>query len=376
VTDNVNVDANVSSRINLMRIVLISGIVFVHIPVDTASSPFNGTYGAFDWIRVFLTEALFRVGVPCLSAISGYLLFRNGRENFSYGKTVRSKAQTVFLPFLLWNCAFVAAITLATSVGVGDGYMPDALHASSRDLLTQVLALEDFPANVPLYFLRDLFVCILLSPLLAWLISRAPILTLTALLVVALIPELSIYIVLKRSILFSFSLGIFVALQQYDLKALDRFAPLGVFLLLAASALLATVIFFTGPSLPDWVQLFRNALAIVGALGFWLLSAPLIKTRLGQRLAKTGSLSFWIFCAHYPLLVFLWILWGKSGVDFYPLFFVASLALLFPFLIFSNGLCRANFPRLYAVLTGGRTKRSAKPASQQDVSPELVSQQR
>ncbi|WP_183755552.1 MULTISPECIES: acyltransferase family protein [unclassified Rhizobium] len=371
-----NVDANVSSRINLMRIVLISGIVFVHIPFDAASSPYEGAYGAFDWIRVFLTEALFRVGVPCLSAISGYLLFRSGQENFSYKKTVRTKVQTVFVPFLLWNCGFIAAMVLATSVGVGDGYLPDPLHASGRDLMSQVLAVENFPANVPLYFLRDLFVCILLSPILAWLISRAPILTLTALLVIALIPELSIYIVLKRSILFTFSLGIFLALQQFDLKALDRFASLGVLLLLASSALLATAIFFTGPSLPDWVQFFRNALAIGGALGFWLLSAPLIKTQIGQRLAKTGSLSFWIFCAHYPLLIFLWILWGKADLSFYPLFFVLSFVLLFPLLALSNGLCRKNFPRVYAVLTGGRTKRSVHSASQRDVSPELVSQQR
>lgn len=376
VTDNVNVDANVSSRINLMRIVLISGIVFVHIPSDAASSPYDGTYGAFDWIRVFLTEALFRVGVPCLSAISGYLLFRSGQENFSYAKTVRTKAQTVFLPFLLWNCGFLAAIILATSIGVGDGYLPDPLSASGRDLMTQVLAVEDFPVNVPLYFLRDLFVCILLSPILAWLISRAPILTLTVLLAVALIPELEIYIVLKRSILFSFSLGIFIALQQFDLKALDRFAPVGVFLLLATSALLATAIFFTGPSLPDWVQFFRNALAIVGAVGFWLLSAPLIKTQIGQRLAKTGSLSFWIFCAHYPLLVFLWILWGKTDASFYPLFFVLSFALLFPILALSNRVCRKNFPRLYAILTGGRTKRSTSPTAHHDASRKLVTQQR
>jgi succinoglycan biosynthesis protein ExoH len=149
VTDNVNVDANVSSRINLMRIVLISGIVFVHIPFDVASSPFNGTYGTFDWIRVFLTEALFRVGVPCLSAISGYLLFRGGLENFSYLKTVRTKTQTVLLPFLLWNCAFFLAILVALGLGLGDGYVPDPWHASARDLMTQLLAVEDFPSTFP-----------------------------------------------------------------------------------------------------------------------------------------------------------------------------------------------------------------------------------
>ncbi|WP_244480288.1 acyltransferase [Rhizobium sp. Root1220] len=360
-----------------MRIVLISGIVFVHIPSDAASSPFIGTYGVFDWIRVFLTEALFRVGVPCLSAISGYLLFRGGLENFSYPKTVRTKAQTVLLPFLLWNTAFVLAIILASTIGVGDGYLPEIWHASARELVTQVLAVENFPANVPLYFLRDLFVCILISPLLAWLISRVPLLTLSALLILALLPELSLYLVIKRSILFSFSLGIYIGLQRFDLRALDRYASAGVGLLLAASALLATAIYSTGPLLPDWVQLFRNALAIVGALGFWLLSAPMIRTQIGQRLAKTGSLSFWIFCAHYPLLVFLWILWGKTGIHFYPLFFVGSLALLFPVLMATNGVVRAKAPRLYGILTGGRTrKQSAQAVSSGAISPKFISQRR
>jgi succinoglycan biosynthesis protein ExoH len=360
-----------------MRIVLISGIVFVHIPFDGANSPFNGTYGTFDWIRVFLAEALFRVGVPCLSAISGYLLFRGGLENFSYLKTVRNKSQTVLLPFLLWNGAFFLAVLVALGLGLGEGYVPSPWQASARELMTQLFAAEDFPINVPLYFLRDLFVCILLSPLLAWLVSRVPLLTLAVLLVLSVIPEASLYIVLKRSILFSFSLGIYIGLNKIDVKALDRYAPLGTALLLGSCAVLATAIYMTGPSLPDWVQLLRNTLAIVGALGFWLLSASLIKTQLGQRLSKTGSLSFWIFCGHYPLLIFLWIVWGKTGVDAYPLFFVLSLVVLFPVLAVSNGLCRRITPRLYAVLTGGRTKKQLDMrAPGHAISSKLISQQR
>lgn len=360
-----------------MRIVLISGIVFVHIPFGAADSPFDGTYGAFDWIRVFLTEALFRVGVPCLSAISGFLLFRNGLENFDYLKTVRTKSQTVLLPFLLWNAAFFLTIIVASSIGLGEGYLPDPWHASLREFANQLLGIGDFPVNVPLYFLRDLFVCILLSPILAWLVSRAPLITLATLLVIAMVPEMSIYVVLKRSILFSFAFGIYVGLYKIDIKALDRFAPIGVALLLAASAVLATVIYMTGPDLPDWVQLFRNTLAIIGAAGFWLLSAPLIQTSLGQRLSKTGSLSFWIFCAHYPLLIALWIVWGKAHVAFYPLFFILALALLFPILVVTNSLCRAAAPRLYAILTGGRTRKTpASPTSSGKISPQFASQQR
>jgi succinoglycan biosynthesis protein ExoH len=59
------------------------------------------------------------------------------------------------------------------------------------------------------------------------------------------------------------------------------------------------------------------------------------------------------------------------------LFFVLSLALLFPFLALSNSLCRSAAPRLYAVLTGGRTRKQAeKPLSAKTISSELISQQR
>ena len=86
-----------------MRIVLISGIVSVHMPFDTYTSPFKGAYGFFDWLRAFLRDSLFRVGVPCLSAISGYLLFPHGTASPDDAKIIRRKTKTVILPSLVWN---------------------------------------------------------------------------------------------------------------------------------------------------------------------------------------------------------------------------------------------------------------------------------
>ncbi|MBB4567196.1 hypothetical protein [Rhizobium leucaenae] len=54
-----------------MRIVLIPGTMFVHIPFDTDSSPFNGAYGLFDWFRIFLRDSLFGFRLLRPSAISG-----------------------------------------------------------------------------------------------------------------------------------------------------------------------------------------------------------------------------------------------------------------------------------------------------------------
>lgn len=364
------VDQNLSSRINLMRILLISGIVFVHVPHDPDTSPFLGLYGFFDWLRVFLGDALFRIGVPCLSAISGYLLFRRGMSEFDYPATIRSKSKTVLLPFLLWNGALFLAIMLLQHFDLSVGYFPDIWNATPREIVSHGMAIETLPVNVPLYFLRDLFACILLSPILAFLMRRFALPTLAVLLLITAVPDVTIFIVQKKSILFSFSLGIALALHRVDVKALDPFALPIMLLTLVASAALATGLYFTGPEFTFWLSLSRNLLAVFGAIGFWASSALLIRSRLGQRLAQTGSLSFWIFCAHYPLLVLMWMVWNKAGPDFYPAFYVGATLVAFVILVVSNTQVRKHLPALYALLTGSRSGKrkingdsATKPAS-------------
>lgn len=350
-------DQNLSSRINLMRIILISGIVFVHVPHNPETSPFLGVYGFFDWIRVFLGDALFRIGVPCLSAISGYLLFRRGMQAFDYPATVKSKVKTVLLPFLLWNGALFFSVLLLQRFDVGVGYFPDLWNATPREIISHGAAVEELPVNVPLYFLRDLFVCILLSPILAFFVKRFALTTLAVLLIITAWPDLTLFIVQKKSILFSFALGIALALHKVDLKTLDPYAGRITVTVIVAAASLATGLYFTGPEFTFSLNLLRNLLAVFGAIGLWASSSLLIQSRTGRRLSETGSLSFWIFCAHYPLLVIMWMVWNKGGPDFYPAFYVGAVMLSFAILIVSNAQVRSKLPALYGVLTGSRAKK-------------------
>jgi len=360
------VDQTISSRINLMRILLISGIVFVHVPFDPQTSPFLGQNGFFDWLRVFFGDSLFRIGVPCLSAISGYLLFRRGWDAFDYGKVMQSKARTVLVPFLLWNLGLFAVVLLVQRAGMGIGYFPDLWNASSRELANYAFASENFPVDIPLYFLRDLVVCIALSPILAFFVRKAAVPTLVILFVVAILPDLTLFIVLKKSILFSFTFGIFLALNRIDLSALDRFAVPGTALVVAAAVLLSIALYQTGPDYSWSLELLRNALSIIGAGGFWLMSALAIRSTLGKRLAATGSLSFWIFCAHYPLLVVMWMVWNRiAGDQLYPLFYVGAISSALVILVISNALVSRLMPGLYQTLTGSRG-RKAKLAQTQN----------
>ncbi len=341
-----------------MRILLISGIVFVHIPYNPQTSPFLGTNGAIDWLRVFLGDSLFRVGVPCLSAISGFLLFRRGLDAFDYGKTIRSKARTVLLPFLIWNLSFLVLVLIAQRNGIGFGYLPDAINATAREFATLAFAIEPMPINIPLYFLRDLLLCILLAPVLGILIKRYPLITLTIFLVYAVFPFPS-GLFLKKSILFGFSCGIYASLHKIDIRVLDAHARKITVLFLAAIVMLATALYWTGPKFPDWIDVLRSLTAVCGIAGAWVISSILIRSRLGMQLSKSEGLSFWIFCAHYPLLVVFWMLWNRTAnTGLYPLFYFSVPVLALVILVATNFAAKNLTPRLHAILTGSRTARS------------------
>jgi succinoglycan biosynthesis protein ExoH len=255
-----------------------------------------------------------------------------------------------------------------------------------REFLTYAFATEGLPINIPLYFLRDLIVCIILSPVLAALVRRAPAPTLIALFLLAILPDVELVVVLKKSILFSFTFGIFLALNGRDLKALDQFAVAGTLAMLAAAVLLSFALYMTGPDFPWALDLARNTLSIVGAGGFWLVSALVVKSRIGQRLAATGSLSFWIFCAHYPLLVLMWMVWKRAGTnELYPLFYILAIITSFVILAATNLFVSRRIPSLYEVLTGSRGRKARLPpvatshpsaGSAQSGNPALTQQQR
>lgn len=351
-------NASVSSRINLMRIVLISGIVFVHVPYDPANSPYLGDNGFIDWLRVFLGDSLFRIGVPCLSAISGYLLFRRGLDGFSYGRTLRSKSVTVLVPFLLWNGAFLAFVWLSQKNGIGFGYLPDVVNATPRDLGTLAFALEGWPINLPLYFLRDLLLCLVLSPLIAILVMRYPIQVLMVFFAYAVLPVPN-GIFLKKSILFGFSTGVAIALHHVDVGAVDRHAGRIAAAVFSAALLLSVTLYVVGPEFPAWLEMLRAATALSGIVGAWAVSELLVRTRLGMRLSKGGGLSFWIFCAHYPLLVVMWMAWNRTGSDHYMAFYFAAPLLTLSLLAMTHGIFQRRLPALHAILTGSRAGRPA-----------------
>ena len=195
--------AGIAVRINSLRIVLIVGIMIVHIPYDQSTSPYNDQGTCFDWLRILLGDVIFRAGVPCLSAFSGYLLFRHGAIG-QYGALLKKKLRTLVIPYLFWNIGLFACVMFAQTIGVMNGYFPDLRAITMEKGANLLLSVSENPINLPLYFLRDLFVCFLLAPIVKTAVGKAPLLTLISLLIVPVVFN-RIYILLRPDILFTFA---------------------------------------------------------------------------------------------------------------------------------------------------------------------------
>ena len=148
----------------------------------------------YNLIRLTISHVLPHIAVPIFFFISGFLFFYKVKEfNFTvYKKKIRKRFKTLIIPYLLWN---TIPILIFVCARIGDYLIKGAplssipayfesngwLHLywdshvwslDSVDWLGNKLMAMSGPCNLPLWFLRDLIVITLLTPLVYFLVKK------------------------------------------------------------------------------------------------------------------------------------------------------------------------------------------------------------
>lgn len=343
------VSSTISLRIALLRYLLIVGIVLLHSPPYASLAELPDHPSAFEWTKAFFQGVLFRMSVPILSCISGYLLFSARNQN--YLDLLAKKGKTILVPMLAWNGLAFAAMYLAGATG----HAPSHADASAYpfDAWTAVnglLALQGTGWNYPLNFLRDLLVMVALSPILRLVLTRAPYVGL-ALWVAIVFADLDGPLLMRPDIPVTFYLGALVAVRRWNLERLDSFAKPCLI------ALLSLCLFMLLYRVTD-----RKWFVVLTPFLIWPVSALLAQTAFGQACARLSPVSFFIFLFHaFPLKLISGLLAKISVLPFEVAWFLApALTVLTCHGVFQvlSLLC----PRLLGVMTGGRVP-SRRPRS-------------
>ena len=333
--------SDISLRIDLLRYVLIVGIVLLHSPPYVPIGELPAHPSAFEWTRTFFQSVLFRLSVPILSCISGYLLFCG--KNKSYVDLLSQKGRTIFVPMLFWNAVAFALLYLAA---VTSGAPSEVYPFHLWTALDGLFGLTRAPWDYPLNFLRDLLVLLLLTPVLRLLLARAPYVGF-ALWSLFFFFDLEGPLVGRPDMPVTYALGALAAVCRWDLKRLDRFArPL-----LALLFVLCAVMLVNRVADRKWFTVFTPFL-------IWPATSLVVHSAFVKRwVPRLAVASFFIFLSHaFPLKAIAVVLAKVPALPFELAWFLApALTVVVCHLVFSalSRIC----PRWLGTVTGGRIAR-------------------
>ncbi len=355
-----------SARLRSLRLPLAIGIVFAHssgISVTLAQGKLNlveaDFFGLF--FRALLSDGIARSSVPISLLMAGFLLAIGFDSRMSnYLQKLKTKLRTLLIPFLFWNIFVVGLYALAHGVQPLSEFMSgkNGLIAqySLSDFFSAVLGIGRAPIAYQFWFIRDLMILCVLSPLLLHGLKRWPSILLTLLGALWLSDLWPIAVPSSRAILF-FSVGLYLGATDKSgtrLFALDPYArPLAVLycLLLVVNAL------SSAGGQPH--RYLHEAMVAIG-IPVWLYASKLALNvpSLHRWLITYSSASFFVFAAHEPLLTALIKVVFRAIAPVSSLLgtvlYLAIPLTLIGVLVYVHQLMSKRFPTMTHIITGGR----------------------
>ncbi len=314
-----------SDRIRIARGLCIFFMIFVHVPPGIGGNVYDRDASFFDLVYFVLTRLAGLSSVSLLSVVSGFFIV-SSLAKAGARPLLMSKLKTLGVPLLAWNLLMLALLTL---YGLLRGKWQDMPDFTALGMADALFAFTGWPLDVPLWFLRDLFVCCLFSPLLYAALKRFPVATIGLLVVYTLFGE-DLYLLQRPQLMLFFALGMWLRLSRTAEPAIDRAARwllpgLAVMVALYLAFRIENVLF---GEMDDTLRLTLDTLLrITMAAGFWLLTDVILRSRFAAGLLRFEPYAFFLFCSHaiffhFAALVFR-RLFGNYGSDLFAVTFFA-----------------------------------------------------
>ena len=267
-----------SQTISYLRFPLTVAVVYIHFNISRKGISVHGiNYGINnpDWyfylINLF-SYVIASIAVPLFFFISGYLFFNKTEFNANiYKSKLLSRTKTLLVPFVLWNLIAIIfqAIRLVPAFSsLFPGAYKTELHISFIRIFntffkntlqngifvspigytqTEIIN-EPYPIDIPLWYIRDLMVMVIISPFIYWIIKKCKIGYIIALGLAWCVRGLYLpdggYLSMLITALFFFSWGSFHGISMIDfIKEMRKFEY--TLLLYLPIAIIDTLTIFT-----------------------------------------------------------------------------------------------------------------------------------
>lgn len=322
------VSRDMSQRIAAARVLCIVLMTFVHVQPGIAGNVYAQPVDGFALIYYTLTRLVGLSSVSLLGIVSGYLMAGSlGKMQLG---AVAGKVRSLLVPLLSWNIVMFGLILI---YGALSGHWDKLPEATAMGVANAFLAVSEWPLVVPLWFLRDLFVCCVLSPLLIVALARAPMATFALLMGYMLFGE-GTWLLQRPQLLLFFAIGLWLRMSLDQASKLDQIA-----LPLAAGVLPVAAVFLyfrvegvlLGDLNPQLLAALDTMLRLTMAAAVWQVTRIMIASPTLHRIARYEPYVFLLFCSHAILFEFGGIVlrrfFGNYGDPLFPVSFFLQPAL-------------------------------------------------
>ena len=349
-------------QINVMvwlRFPLIMGVVLAHCNLYAIFTNWEGCNpdwpGWLIYIFSYFYLLLLPARVPTLFIISGYFFFRSQKErniHFFIDKYKR-RVHSLLLPYLFWNAIVIMLMYLRYDIILDNDYsLTDYLSGFWSSTIND----NGLPANNPLWFMRDLMVVTLLTPVIYGLTKgKYGVLTIFFLAACYVINiKIPVCGISFEAILF-FSVGAYLAIHNVNITSIPKYW--GIVMLL----LYVPIQVFMNGLTSDCKYLYcfdllTNCIKITAVL---YLVSLLFKRGVLKPTPRLGKMSFLLYALHGiivgPIIMLLYILSGRTDNPLLLLgiYILTPIIILVVAIVLYNVLTKFT-PNIAKVVTGNR----------------------
>ena len=356
-----------SKVIAFLRFPLIVLVLFIHCNFTTLSGEWASLPFASTFIDVF-SQRIAPIANPFFFFISGYLFFKTGQFALDiYFKKLARRLFSLFVPYVLWNLLY---LLLAIIIGLFASKVPilsipfdkmtftDGLKAFSDISLIDGGSSITGPIAVQFWFVRDLMVAMLCSPLIYWgvtlfilLSGRRPLVRYLLFLVVIFAfgywPDI---VGFNPDCWLFFAYGAYFGIRKKEfIVAMLPYA-------LPAALVLALIIGFE-----QWVpcEFVYRLECVVGLVFGMSLTTIMVRAGTWYVNMTLANGSFFIFAYHYMVLGFVVMLLGNGLIVPHTwwlalIIYFLSVALVVLLGLLFYWVMRTRLPFTTFILMGGR----------------------
>ena len=317
------------------------------------------------WVQLFISAGIARCAVPLFFLFAAYL---QARKNDSYGVLIKKKSRSLVIPYFLWIFIYfvypVGLKMIVIKVSPELINHPEIDNGWNWSILDWVHKVFGYSAKegadktpgfvYQFWFIRDLVILTVISPVIQFFMKKFP-RGFFALVSILFIAPVNVYFVWTQA-LFFYTAGLYWGTFDFPLfEKIDRISWNEAFVLFLFSFFSAwTFSDGSGKTAMYWCAV------LCACVLFLKLSKVIVQSEKAFGiLSYLSAFSFWIYAIHTPvlneMLKRVWLKFLPMKNPFFCLAEYFGVTVLTVAIGLGLGiLLKKIFPKLFALLTGGR----------------------